>query len=188
MGQDETIYNFCNERGFRHDSYFTIVIEQKNLQYSKRLLRALKVFDKKAFLYHYGLADALDERMFALFERRPFLYSGMDFPDFCRMIRRLHERNLLKVSYLFDKHEERYKGVILMLAYDKTANFRYYFCEKENNLGHFLHAYTIETLLQETEIERVDLSGYNLKQDEKSRGIDEFKYQFGGEVIQFERI
>lgn len=188
LGPDEIVYNLSNECGYQQDSYFTIVIDRENVQYSKRLLRALKVFKKKASKYSYGFATALDERMFALFENRPFLYSGMNFADFHRMICMLYERKLLKVSYLFDEQEQYYKGVIFMLVHGKIANFRYYYCEKENNLGHFLHMYTIESLLKETEIERIDLSGYSLKKDKELLGIDEFKCQFGGEIIQFERM
>lgn len=188
IGPDEIVYNFSDKHSLQPDSYFTIVINRNNLKYSKRLLRALRVFEKKASQYSYGFAAALDEQMFSLFEHRPFLYSDISFMDFRQMICRLYERKILKVSYLFDKKEQYYKGVIFMLVYDKTVNFRYYFCEKENNLGHFLHVYTIETLLKEPDIEQIDLSGYSLKKDKEWLGIDEFKSQFGGEVIQFERM
>lgn len=188
IGSDEIIYNFSDKLSYQPDSYFTIVVNRDNLKYSKRLLRALKVFEKKASQYIYGFAVTLDERMFSLFEQRPFLYSDISFTDFHQMICRLYERKMLKVSCLFDKKEQCYKGVIFMLIYDKTVNFRYYFCEKENNLGHFLHAYTIETLLKEPDIEQIDLSGYSLKKNKELLGIDEFKSQFGGEVIQFERM
>lgn len=182
------IYTFTAPLQYRNDSYITIAINCNNVQYSKRLMRAIKKFKKTEAQYQYGFMDILDERVFDLFQGREFLYQGMRFEQFKKMVKTLFERKLLKVSYIFDCKQDCYRGAIFVLVSDTIANLRYYYCEKEHNIGHFLHVYTIETLLKEERIEWVDLSGFMLGRDEDLKGIDEFKSQFGGKIIEFRKV
>ena len=183
-----TMYNFLKVKKNNPDSYFTIVINKENLNFCKRFKRSLKKFYSSKEKYKYGFMEEFKPEILELLVNREEIRDEIDPAKFKEMINVLFANGLLKISFIYDLEESKYKGVICMLVSKNYVNFRYYYSLKENNIGHFLHYFTINKVLFEYGFEYVDLSGYTNKKSEKFKGIDEFKEQFGGEIIEFEKI
>ena len=186
---ESVVYQLCDSLpSGSSDSYYTLALSSTDARFDNRYIRQVK---KARSLFANPIlrlaeTDAQIETALAQFDNCPERRDGIPMSSFKRRITALTNASLLLSYVLYDQDEPL--GVSFVLKTDTQANLRYYSAVRDKNAGHLLHFLSIEDLFSQQGIEVVDLSGISpYSDDQKMRGIDEFKHQIGGACVEFRR-
>lgn len=182
-------YQLCDPAENMHeDSYYTLALTKGDVRFNKRYLRQVK----KAYINinnpNIQLAETSSQLRAAvsMFDEHPEHRDNLPTEVFRRRITALGGAGVL-LAYVLRENEQPL-GVSFALRTDAQVNLRYYSAARHMGAGHLLHYMSIEDMFTNQNIEVVDLSGVSPhSSDEKMRGIDEFKNQIGGTLVEFRR-
>lgn len=170
------------------DAYYTLALNLEDINVANRFMRNVR--KARADMPNSRLEIAETEHQltaiinsFGAYEERR---DGIAMDEFTRRIKSLSEAGALLAYALIDG--DVMKGAVCVLKSQTQANLRYYTSERGDGAGHLLHYSVIENLFANRGLDVVDLSGISPSSDDKKlKGIDEFKQQLGGTIIEFER-
>lgn len=172
----------------RPDSYYTLAISQ-SYEPSKRFKRNVRKGEALAPHASLHIAETSSQIRATVdfFQEFPDRRDGLSMDNFRHRVIALGRAGVL-VSYVLQDGRTTL-AVAHTLKSDSIVNMRYYSASRCNNVGHMLHHRVIEEVFTSASTNIIDLSGVSpFSVDKKMQGIDEFKKQIGGELVEFEKI
>jgi len=173
----------------RAKSYYTLALTPEDTTIANRFMRNVKKANAVMPQAHLEIAETKSQLTTVIGAFEPHRERRDDIPmnDFAQRITALHKAGALLAYALMNGTDNL--GVACVLTSQSQANLRYYTSERANYAGHLLHHYLIEDLFSVKGFDVVDLSGVSPSTtDRKLQGIDEFKKQLGGTVVEFKRV
>jgi hypothetical protein len=182
-------YRLCASSEQRNDSYYTLALGALDPRFSNRFMRNVKKAKAAMPLASLELAetDRQLQQALAQFADHPDRRDNIAQPDFTRRVKALGEAGAMLTYALLNDGEVI--ATACALTSSTQANMRYYTAERINQAGHLNIYRVVEELFANRALDIVDLSGISpVSGDKKMNGIDEFKYQIGGSVLEFEKL
>ena len=182
-------YRLCASSEQRNDSYYTLALGALDHRFTNRFMRNVKKAKAAMPLASLELAetDRQLQQALAQFADHPDRRDNIALPDFTRRVKALGEAGAMLTYALLNDGEVI--ATTCALTSSTQANMRYYTAERTNQAGHLILYSVIEELFANRALDIVDLSGISpVSGDKKMNGIDEFKYQIGGSVLEFEKL
>lgn len=192
------IYKYIHENGntnsdndtAQRDNYQTIALMNDQPRFGKRFKR--NVIKAQNYNIPTSLKEVVspDQINIALsqFISNPERRDNIEMEKFTNIVQNLAQTGILRCFVLNNETNDKIVGTAAVLINDTQANLRYYSADKNNNEGHILHYLLINHLFNALSMDIVDLSGYSSSNetDKKLLGINEFKKQIGGSIINFQ--
>lgn len=175
--------------GVDEDSYYTLALSANEAHFNKRYLRQVKKAQSGMVNPTIQLAEIPSQirRAVDMFTPHPERRDHLPMSAFQRRIAALSDAGLLLAYVLCDGKDAL--GVSLALRTDTQVNLRFYSAQRQMGAGHLLHYLSIKDMFNSQGIDTIDLSGVSPHSiDPKLCGINEFKQQIGGDLIEFKRL
>jgi hypothetical protein len=170
-------------------SYYTRVVSAADSRFASRFMRNVRKARQALPQARLEIAETEEQiqKVLAAFDAHPDRRDAMSTAEFSHRILSLLESGSLTAYALVEG--SNVLGSACVLRSPTQANLRYYTAERRGNAGHLLHYEVISQLFEHEAVDIVDLSGISpTTKDSKLKGIDEFKQQIGGTIVEFEQL